>query len=325
MKFIAKSPTRIDLAGGTLDCWPLFNLVGDAVTVNVSIDIWTHASLSPVDSHVEIVVEDLNFRHKFASLAEFFASGAKEIALIQTIARFFNVQSGFQLITRSESPLGGGLGASSSLCISLLKVFSQWQGLAMTVHQAVEVAHNLEARLLNKPTGKQDYVPAWEKGCYALHFDAWGLRPEKLNVDVEQLAPRLILVYTGQPHHSGLNNWQVIKAAVESDTTTLKALRDLRSISYQTLETLRARDWKALAGLFRAELDARLCLSSAFSSPEILRLQRVAEGAGAEAVKICGAGGGGCVFLWASPERRQSVVQACETAGFKVLSARPIA
>jgi D-glycero-alpha-D-manno-heptose-7-phosphate kinase len=325
MKFVAKSPTRIDLAGGTLDCWPLFNLVADAVTLNVSIDIWTHASLTPTDKTVEVAVEDLGFRKTYASLEEFLAAPAKEIALIQTISRFFNVQSGFQITTRSESPLGGGLGASSSLCISLLKVFSEWQGLALNVNQAVEIAHNLEARLLHKPTGTQDYVPAWQPGCYALHFGPWGLRPERLNVDIDQLAPRLILVYTGQPHHSGLNNWQVIKAAVEGDAVTLGALRDLRSIAYRTLETVQSGRWKDLASCFRDELQARLCLSSAFSSPEILRLQEVAQGAGAEAVKICGAGGGGCVFLWTQPDRKASVAKACESAGFKVLSARPVA
>ena len=34
----ARAPTRIDLAGGTVDLWPLFLLHDDPVTVNAAID-----------------------------------------------------------------------------------------------------------------------------------------------------------------------------------------------------------------------------------------------------------------------------------------------
>ena len=49
-KIEIKSPTRVDLAGGTLDLWPLNQFVQGATTLNVAIDVWTRATLEPADS-----------------------------------------------------------------------------------------------------------------------------------------------------------------------------------------------------------------------------------------------------------------------------------
>ena len=38
-RVIATAPTRIDLAGGTLDLWPIHNLIEDKLTVNCGIGL----------------------------------------------------------------------------------------------------------------------------------------------------------------------------------------------------------------------------------------------------------------------------------------------
>ena len=40
-----QSATRVDFAGGTLDLWPLFALIGETTTTNLSISIFTEAVL----------------------------------------------------------------------------------------------------------------------------------------------------------------------------------------------------------------------------------------------------------------------------------------
>ena len=47
MALRARSPSRIDLAGGTLDLWPLYLLIDEAATVNLAIDLYTEASIAP--------------------------------------------------------------------------------------------------------------------------------------------------------------------------------------------------------------------------------------------------------------------------------------
>ena len=40
---------------------------------------------------------------------------------------------------------------------------------------------------------------------------------------------------------------------------------------------------------------------------------------GARAIHICGAGGGGCVFTWSDPEKKDQIIQACVQRGFNYL------
>ena len=38
MKIVSRAPCRVDLAGGTLDIWPLYLFHPGAVTVNIAVD-----------------------------------------------------------------------------------------------------------------------------------------------------------------------------------------------------------------------------------------------------------------------------------------------
>ena len=68
-----KSPTRVDLAGGTLDMWPLYNFVKGATTVNVAIDIFTEVELEFTDSKtIKIESADLNKTWDFENWDLFF-------------------------------------------------------------------------------------------------------------------------------------------------------------------------------------------------------------------------------------------------------------
>lgn len=61
MSHTARAPTRIDLAGGTLDIWPIFLLLDQPVTVNVAIDLHAVVEVSPLkDGRIELISEDLD-------------------------------------------------------------------------------------------------------------------------------------------------------------------------------------------------------------------------------------------------------------------------
>lgn len=323
---IVRSPTRVDLAGGTLDLWPLYNFVGGASTINIAIDIMTTAEITPLEGgKIELISDDLNFRKSFSSLKECLDDTDTKLSLLKTQLQYWKPQQGFRLQTRSESPVGGGLGGSSSLTISLLKAFNQFcSGNLTDTHQMVKVAHNLEAEVLNTPTGTQDYYPAASGGINILTYSSEGIEQEILDSETSILAQNFMLVYTGKAHHSGLNNFEVLTKAVQKDPQTMKALRDLKIIAIETTEAVKKGNWKSLPDLFQREFKARVALAPAFSSPEIDKLAEVSLQAGASAVKICGAGGGGCVLVWTEPSARERVQTACQGAGFQVLGAKPV-
>lgn len=325
MKIEKRSPTRVDISGGTLDCWPLFLLVGDCVTINLAISISTCAKLEQrADPKIEVNIRDLNYKNTFDSLTAFLESEDPELRLVQKHVAFWQPKHGFYLETTSESPVGGGLGGSSSLSISIIKAFSAWAGKTLDVYEAVNLAHNIEAQVLGKMTGTQDYFPALTPGLNAIHYTPQGARIETIPTDASLWNEHLSLVYTGQPHQSGLNNWQVIKSSLDGDRGTLRALSDIRDVSWDVYSAVKAKRWEQLPGLFDREFEARVRLSSSFSSPEIDRLREVALKSGAHAVKICGAGGGGCVLVWSQPGHKQKVETGCREAGFEVLAVKAV-
>lgn len=321
-----QSPTRVDLAGGTLDLWPLYLFLGGAVTVNLAIDVFTRAELHPLENE-KVILEsrDLKVRKEYANLRAALADNDPQMILLQTQLRYWQPKQGFHLKTSSDSPVGGGLGGSSSLTISLMKAFSQFCARPFEdVHQMVHAAHNIEAEILNTPTGTQDYYPAATGGLNILKYDYNRIHQEVLPIQGTDLAKNFMLVYTGKAHHSGMNNFEVVKDAVAKDPGTMKALRDLQEIALATEKVCRSQSWNSLGALFRDEFEARVRLAPEFSSPEIEKLNEVSLQSGADAVKICGAGGGGCVLVWCEPSRQQGVATACQKAGFQVMDARPV-
>ena len=323
MKIETRSSTRVDLAGGTLDLWPLYALLDGCVTINASISIYTSAILEPRGGRaIEIHLRDLKYRRSFENLPDMLACGDPELRLIQKHVAYWRPKDGFYLETFSESPVGGGLGGSSSLSITLIKAFSRWAGQELGITESVTLASNVEAQVLHKMTGTQDYYPALVEGLGAIHYSCAGAKLETIETPQDVWDQSMTLVYTGQPHHSGLNNWQVVKAALENDGPTLEALNELREIAFALYGAVKGGRLGELPALFEREFAARVRLSTAFSSPSIDRLREAALRAGAEAVKICGAGGGGCVLVWSRPHRKSDVEKGCRAAGFNVLNAK---
>ncbi|MEK7357657.1 MAG: galactokinase, partial [Bdellovibrionota bacterium] len=272
-----KSPTRVDLAGGTLDCWPLYLFLENPVTVNVAIDIFTYVELKEFEGspRIELNSADLDARKTYPNLEACLADREPAFELVRAHLKYWKPTRGFSLSTRSESPVGGGLGGSSSLCISLLRAFTAWNGTKLDTYDMVRLASHLEAQVLLKPTGTQDYFPPIFGGLDFITYGAEGPRVEVRSIDPEVFRDRFLLVYTGRSHHSGINNWQVIKNWLDGDEKTRRALARLAVISGEMKRALLEDRISDLPQIFTQEYEARTELSEGFSSPEIRRLSEL--------------------------------------------------
>lgn len=188
----------------------------------------------------------------------------------------------------------------------------------------VHWAHNIEASILNTPTGTQDYYPAVTGGLNFIDYKISGISQSVIDPMETPFAENFLLVNTGKSHHSGLNNFEVLKSAVQQDSQVISALYDIKKISDEMFEVIQNKTWQKLPDLFQREYQSRLQLTPAFSSLEIEKLSDISLKNGAEAVKICGAGGGGCVLVWVQNQYRQKVIAACEKEKFQCLSAKPV-
>ncbi len=320
---LVQSPTRIDFAGGTLDCWPINALMNPVTTINVAINIYTTCRLSKrEDSKIKIHSRETGQSYEFDNLSDCLQCDRPDFLFFREHVDYWQPDYGFNLSAQSDSPMGGGLGGSSSLSISIFKAFSELNGLEVDSYETVRICSGIEAKILKMPTGTQDYFPPLHGGFNIIDYKfGW---PEVQCIAIEDLDinKNISIFFTGRSHHSGINNWQVIKKFIDGDENTLSALNDIRDVADATKKVVIEKNWEKLPQLFKKEFQARMKLADSFSSPEIEKLAQVSYDNGAEAINICGAGGGGCVFVWSCPEDRDNIINACTEAGFKHLDVR---
>ena len=331
----ATAPCRVDLAGGTVDIWPLYLFHPGAVTVNVAVEIRTRCRIAAAASpEIYLSSIDTGLEDRFAGFEAFRAARSPRHALAAHLLRFFlqgrlwgedrqnnnrPESHGLILETLSEAPAGAGISGSSALMIATTAALARYTGRALTLEQIREIAQNVEAQLIGVPTGCQDYYPALYGGVSAIHLDADGLHREAIAVPAAELESRAVLVYTGAPRQSGINNWEVFKAHIDGDRRVSRNFSRIVEIAQAMAAALRAEAWDEVERLLREEWKLRKTNASGISTPLIDRLIRTAARNGGRAAKVCGAGGGGCVFFLVEAGARQRVAQALAAAGGKIL------
>ena len=203
MRIEASAPTRIDLAGGTLDIWPLYLFHPGAQTINAAINLRARATIETrSDTRIVIHSEDTSTTVEADDWREL--RDRRELRLLSLLAHFFEAR-GITLTTACESPAGAGIAGSSALNVAVCAALAQWSRTHYEPEALLQVAMSVEAQAIGVPTGLQDYRPALYGGIATLELDAAGVRRVPLNVDPSDLERRLVLCYTGQPRDSGTN------------------------------------------------------------------------------------------------------------------------
>jgi D-glycero-alpha-D-manno-heptose-7-phosphate kinase len=324
---VATTPARIDLAGGTVDLYPLNAFLGGTWTVNAAIEIRSRVALTPrADGRFRLASEDLRAAAEFDSLEALEAhGGGTAVDLLVEALRFWRPRTGLDVSTRNEAPKGSGLGASSALLVALLGGLRALESRDVPDDRLVDWAAAIEAKLLQVPTGKQDYYAALLGGPLAIEFALAGPRAALLPVPprfLDQLEESMLLFFTGEPHFSGAPNWAVLKRYVDGDAGTRRRLARISAIALEMMGALGEGDLAAVARLLGAEWEERKGLAEGVTTPQLERIIAGARGAGAIAAKACGAGGGGCLVVIAPPALRGEVAAAAAREGARPLDVR---
>ncbi|HEX3092454.1 MAG TPA: GHMP kinase [Candidatus Angelobacter sp.] len=319
---VAHAPCRVDLAGGTLDLWPLYLFHPGAVTVNFAINILTRCKVTRLtDDKIRLRSLDTKVEEEFRNFQALCSARKFKHPLAAHLARFFAPDGGFEVETHSESPAGAGISGSSALMIATTAALAKYTGRKLDREQIRVIAQNVEAQLIKVPTGCQDYYPALYGGVSAIHLDPDGIHHAAVRVAPEDLDRRFVLVYTGAPRKSGINNWEVFKAHINGDKKIFHNFERIGEIARAMHHALSMADWKQVARLLREEWKLRKTNSPRITTPMIEKLVAVAMRQGALAAKVCGAGGGGCVVLLTEPENREHISAAIRSYGGQVLPA----
>lgn len=320
MRITSKAPCRVDLAGGTLDIWPLYLFHANAVTVNFAVDRYTTCVIDTrQDREIHLYSQDLKESETFGSIEELRGAKRHKLPLAAQILGFFTPETGVEVRTNSEAPAGAGISGSSALIIATVSAFNKLTGTGYDLEQLREIAQNIEARIIRVPTGCQDYYPAMYGGVSAIELGPAGIRRNEIKISHEELVRRIVLAYTGEPRNSGINNWEVTKAHIDGDKAVHKNFDKIAAIANGMRSALERQDWKETGRLLREEWANRRKNAPGITTPLIDRLIDQTRRAGSTGAKVCGAGGGGCVLFLVEPDAKKRVAEMIEREGAKVL------
>ncbi len=339
MRITARAPARIDLAGGTLDLWPLHLFFENTATINCAIDQYAEVTLDVGAQSGTITRPFLELNsldrgvsklfNTYGELIESFHGGHKAVDfpsglhLHARVARhffaFWRRSAPLTVSTRCASPAGAGLGGSSALNIALCVALRELTLANYTDEELIGVARDLETTVIEVPAGIQDYWSALFGGVQAIRMDAGRTHRKVFNRHASFLESHLILCYSGQSRNSGINNWAVYKGFIDKDPTIHEAFKDIVKATQRVEEALEAQSFEKLADGIGREWLARQKLAPTIATSEMIAAIDAAKSAGAVAAKVCGAGGGGCFVVAAEPSKKQAVVQALTKSGITVI------
>lgn len=320
----ARAPTRIDLAGGTVDLWPLFLFLNRPLTINLAIDLFAevrlehHPSAGPAG--VRLRSEDQAFELELGwdALLDPSTPLHPALELPGRLLRHFVAterpggaddglrRSSLRIATRAKSPAGAGLGGSSTLNIALTGALASWaRGQAVDPsrdgEKLIKIARDIETTVIQVPAGLQDYYAAMFGGLQRLSWGAGSHRHENLPAPLQaELEKRLLLFYSGQSRNSGINNWLLFKNFIDREAGVREKFGRISEATHALDAALSRSDWRAAGEAIRDEWATRRTLAPGISTPQMDQAFEAAARAAPVSGKVCGAGGGGCFFVYLS-------------------------
>ncbi len=332
-----KVPVRMDLAGGTLDIWPIYHALENPCTVNVAIELWAEAWLRPSackgfrlvskdqNLETELMAEDNPLTCKLPLLA---------LAIQKTLTPDLLKKGGLELCTNAMSPAGAGLGGSSALLAAMLSALDCYQEGKQKFDAAAKDrisarARDIESVLIHTPTGIQDYLGALYGGLNIIDFKpgGWRVRTFEREPWLQDLQECTVVYFSGQSRASAINNWEMFKGFYNKEPSTVAAFTELAAISRQVAEACEGGTYLEVIKASHKEWAKRLEIWPAIHSDNTNALARVADTSGALLTRVFGAGGGGvmasfCASKDAAQKLRGQLRPTLEKLGGSFLDAR---
>jgi D-glycero-alpha-D-manno-heptose-7-phosphate kinase len=306
--FEASAPARVDLAGGTLDLWPLHVLHPGSCTVNVAIDLRATCRVRRGSSGFRVTVPNLGYERHVEEPRELLSDPRG--ALAGAVLEALEIREPREIELSSDVPFGSGLGGSSALTVAMAAALAASVDAKFEGPGRVEFVRDVETRVLGKPAGTQDYYPPLSGGVHMLEFQPGAVSVTRRDADPGDWLRHLTLYDTRAAHSSGMNNWEIFRARLEGDHEVGGRLEEVRAAAREMCEAVENTDFRAMGAALGREWEARRRLAPVVSSPAIEEAIGSARRAGAWAGKACGAGGGGCLVVLSPPEKTAAVREA---------------
>ena len=320
----ARAPLRLGLAGGGTDVAPYSDIYGGQV-LNATISLFTHChiGLLPEGSDCVFSADDFNQRVALPAAARHAAEEPLVLhrAVYNRIVRDFHGGQPLpvHVVSYSDAPPGSGVGSSSTLVVAMVQAYAELLQLPLGEYDVAHLAYEIERVDCAMAGGKQDQYAAAFGGFNFIEFGAADrvvvnplrVRREQAN----ELEARLLLYFTGRSRESARIIEQQIAATQGDGGDAIEAMHAIKRAAVEMKEALlKGRITQAL-DILGASWQAKKRAASGISNPHIDSIAMAALEAGAQGLKISGAGGGGFMMIAVDPTSRWSVVRALEPLG----------
>ncbi|RMB00661.1 dehydrogenase [Eilatimonas milleporae] len=318
-KIRARAPLRLGLAGGGTDVSPFCDRFGGAI-LNFTIDRYAYATLEEVATDsIEFTARDLKRSVSFSADTLPPVTGDLKLhrGVYRRIMEDFNggKSMAVRLVTSVDSPIGSGLGSSSSLVVAMIEAFRGLMNLPLGEYEVAQLAFRVEREDLGLAGGRQDQFAATFGGVNFMEFHEDNrviVNPLRIrSTALYELEASLLLHFSGVSRESARIIESQSKAAhADHDSQQLKALHDIKNDAYAIKDALMMGDIERMAEVISNSWEAKKKTSSKITSAAINHTIETALNAGALAAKVSGAGGGGFMYFLVDPEMRANVQHA---------------
>ncbi len=298
---VASAPMRVSLAGGGTDLPPFVPGVGGRI-VGTAIDLRVRAVVEPFDRgwvRLELSATGLHFTRRSSDPR----SGDTSARLLEETLAHTSVGDGVRLRIETDLSPGTGLGGSAAAAVAALAALGASIDGAPDAEALADGAVRVERDGLGIACGAQDSIFAAHGGLLDLRFDEGGVtRRHCVSATpalLAELAAGVMLIDTGQRRVSG----DVIDRASPSAAVSA----ELVAAAGEVASSLRDGSLSGVLAGMRRSAAAKAARDPEASAGATALAKRLAP-YGAEVVRMCGAGGGGHVLVWAPPGQRSAIV-----------------
>lgn len=203
---------------------------------------------------------------------------------------------------------GSGLGSSSAYSLALLKALNNMKGYFSSPSQLAEEAYYLERELCKDSVGKQDHYASSFGGLNHLEFQKSGevkVTPIIENNLVDEIEKSSILIYTGIQRSAKPLLQEQSKNILQQKT--IERYHRVRDLSLEALSRFKSGDMNQIGELLHESWNLKKGFYNGVSNTAVDEIYERARNAGASGGKLLGAGGGGFIYLWVDPRKRQRV------------------
>lgn len=301
---ITKTPFRMSFFGGGTDMESFFKENGGSV-LSTTFDKYCYVNVRHLPRFFDYSTElSYSKTERVTNIDDI------EHPAIRNAMKMLDMHE-IRLTYEADLPARSGLGTSSSFAVGMLNAFYALKGKYASKKQLADEAIYLERVLCNETGGWQDQIAASFGGFNRIDFNADGYTVHPVIVSPQrkqQLNNNLMMFFTGFTRFSS----EIQKANKLDDESKTKQLKQMLTLvdEAESILTDQSKDLDDFGRLLDVTWKLKRQTGKSVSTSNIDNLYDKGISAGALGGKLLGAGGGGFLVFYVTPEKQVAVKEA---------------